>query len=300
MSTIAVFGATGHVGTATVRRLAQSGASVRAVVHRTSTDARIEGADSVVRADLLDAKAVTAAVEGCDSAQVICPVSPVAADPGALVGAFAESLVQGLGAVPAPAVLVVSDYGAQDPSGTGIPALFHQFEARLGELPNPVTFVRSAEHMHNWARQLPAVLETGTFASMHQPLTRPLPMVHAPDVGTITADLLLSPAPQPGSPRFIHVEGPRRYSALEVAAALAKVTATDVTARELPREQWEPVLTAVGATPAFARLNVEFFDAHNAGLIDVPAGAEVRHGSTPLDEALASLVTASPVDRRAD
>lgn len=251
-----------------------------------------------MRADLLDPQAVAAVVEGCDGVQVIFPLSPAAKDPGAVMAGFVTSLAQALRAFPSLPVLAVSDYGAQTPSGTGIPALFHQIEVRLGELPNPLTFVRSAEHMHNWARQLPVALKTEALASPHQPLDRPLPMVHAADVGAITAEILLSAPPQGGSPRVVHVEGPRRYTAREVASALAEVTGTDITARELPREEWEPTVTAAGATPAFAKLNAEFFDAHNRGLIQPPAGADVRHGSTPLNDALAFAINSIGADRQ--
>ncbi|MFE9130274.1 NmrA family NAD(P)-binding protein [Streptomyces sp. NPDC007148] len=297
MNTITVFGATGHIGSATVRRLGESGATVRAVVWRTPADTRIEGAAAVVRADLLDPQAIAAAVEGCDSVQVIFPLSPVAEDPDGVTAALAESLVQGLSAFPSLPILVISDYGAQTPSGTGIPALFHQIEVRLSELPNPLTFVRSAEHMHNWARQVPVALKTGTLASPHQPLDRPLPMVHAADVGAITADILLSAPPQAGSRRVVHVEGPRRYTAREVADALAAATGTDITTLELPREEWEPTVTAAGAAPAFAKLNAEFFDAHNKGLVEPPAGADVRRGSTSLNDALVFAIKNSGAGR---
>jgi uncharacterized protein YbjT (DUF2867 family) len=262
------------------------------VVHRAPADARVEGAASVVRADLLDPDAVAAAVEGCDCVQVICPVPARAADPVAQMSAVIDALVQGMRAVPAAAVVAISDYGAEIPGGTGITAVFHRLEARLGELPNPLTFVRSAEHMHNWTRQLRATLKTGTLASMHQPLTKAFPTVHAPDLGAITADLLLSPFTPAGSPRVVYAEGPRRYSALDVAAALATITASDITAREVTREQWEPMLTAAGATPGLAKLTAELYDAHNAGLIDALPGADIRYGATPLKDALASVVTA--------
>jgi uncharacterized protein YbjT (DUF2867 family) len=252
----------------------------------------------VVRADLLDPDAVAAAVQGCDSVQVICPVPARAADPVAQMEDVIDALVQGLRAVPTAAVVAISDYGAEIPAGTGITAIFHRLESRLGELPNALTFVRSSEHMHNWTRQLPATLKTGTLASMHQPLTKAFPTVHAPDLGAITADLLLSPLSPAGSPRVVYAEGPRRYSAPEVAAALATITASDITARELPREQWEPMLTAAGATPGLAKLTAELYDAHNAGMIDAPPGADIRYGTTPLKEALASVITRPLPSRR--
>jgi NAD(P)H dehydrogenase (quinone) len=286
MTTVAVFGATGRVGAATARRLTQSGVSVRAIGHRTAADAPAVAA----RADLSDPRSVAAAVEGCDRVQVICPTTPRAADPAGRMSAISAALVAGLRTVPEVAVLAISDYGAEVPTGTGITAAFHELETRLSELPNPLTFVRSAEHMHNWGRQIPAALKTGTLTTMHHPLTKVFPTVYGPDLGTITADLLLEPLTHHGSPRVIHVEGPRRYTALDVAAALAAVSGRAITARELPRAEWEPRLTAAGATPAFARLAAELYDAHNAGLIGTPTGADVRYGTTSLQDAFTSIL----------
>ncbi|MEU6852623.1 NAD(P)H-binding protein [Actinacidiphila alni] len=288
MPTIAVFGATGRVGAATVRRLGRAGASVRAVVRTDPAGVRIEGAASVVRADLLDPASIAAAVAGCDKAQVICPLPPRADDPAARMAAVTDALVAGLSAAPAVEILAVSDYGAELPSGTGITGPFHRLEARLGELPNPLTFVRSAEHMHNWARQVPETVRTGRLASMHQPLTKRFPTVHAPDVGVLTADLLLAPGAD--SPRVVHIEGPRRHTALDVAAALTAITGTDITPFEPPRPAWESALTTAGATPAMAGLITELFDAHNAGRIGTPPGADVRYGTTSLADGLAAAL----------
>jgi uncharacterized protein YbjT (DUF2867 family) len=295
---IAVFGAAGRVGAATVRRLGESGAQVRAVLHQAPADTRVDTAASVVGADLRDPQAIAAALQDCDSVQVICPVPPLATDVSAHMGTVIDALVQGLSAAPTAAIVAISDYGAEIPAGTGITAIFNRLESRLGELPNPLTFVRSAEHMHNWMRQLPATLQTGVLDSMHQPLTKAFPTVHAPDLGEITADFLLA-APKPsGSQRVVYVEGPRRYSALDVAAALAAVTATEITARELGRQKWEPMLLAAGATPQSAELIAQLYDAHNAGRIDALPGAEIRHTSTSLEDALAAAIPSGLRGRR--
>lgn len=293
MRTVAVFGAAGRVGRATVRQLAESGVPVRAAVHAGSPGLTIEGASSVVGIDLHDPQSIAAAVEGCDAVQVIVPVPARSFDPAAEMGTIIDALGQGLSTSPDTAIVAISDYGAEIPGGTGITTVFHRLETRLAQLSNPLTFLRSAEHMHNWGRQLPQTLRTGVLASMHQPLTKMFPTVHAPDLGAIAADLLLSPPASDRSPRIVYAEGPRRYSALDVAAALATLTGAEISARPLPRREWEPMLTAAGATARSAELVTELYDAHNAGRIDVTPGAEVRHAPTELEGGLASAFTQS-------
>jgi NAD(P)H dehydrogenase (quinone) len=97
-----------------------------------------------------------------------------------------------------------------------------------------VTFLRSAEHMQNWSRQIPAALQAGRLASLHHPVTKQVPDHLAARRLVIAAELLLEPAVQT-SPPIIQVEGPRRYTALDVAAALFGLTGHEMTARELPR-----------------------------------------------------------------
>lgn len=290
MHTVTVFGATGRVGRATIRTLAARGVQVRAVVHRTVPDPQLRGMAAVVEADVRDPAAIAAAVVGASAVQVVCPVPAASIDLRSEAAAVIDAITEGLRAAPHAAVVAISDYGAEIPTGTGITTIFNRLEARLGELPNPMTFVRSAEHMHNWLRQLRVARESGLLQCMHQPLTKSFPTVHAPDLGAITAELLLGEPSRTHSPRILSVEGPRRYDVRDVAAALAALTGTPITARELPRPQWEPMLRSAGATPSAAALIAELYDAHNAGLIDVRPGTEVRRGATELAEALAEEI----------
>lgn len=289
MLTVSVLGATGRVGRSTVLTLAARGVRVRAVVHRRPPDPAVEQTASVAWADLADPQAVAAAVAGSDAVQVICPVPATAADPLREAQRTIDAIAQGLHAASPTAVVAISDYGAEIPTGTGITTIFHGLEQRLSRLPGHLTFLRSAEHMHNWMRQLPATRQTGVLASMHQPLTKTFPTVHAPDVGVIAADLLLSPPVDPG-PRIVYAEGPRRYTVLDVAATLGVTVGQDITARELPRSDWEQMLTQGGATPASATLIAELYDAHNAGRIHARPGAEIRYGSTGLADAFDALL----------
>jgi NAD(P)H dehydrogenase (quinone) len=222
----------------------------------------------------------------------VCPMLPRAADAAAEMRATVEAIAAGLRAEAPTAVLAISDYGAQLDGGTGITMVFHELERALQGVAPAVTFLRSAEHMHNWGRFARVARETGVLPSLHQPLTKLFPQVAAPDVGLVATELLLSMTEQPPATRIIHVEGPRRYTALDVATTLSELTGRQITAEALPRSDWVPALTRGGLGTSYAELVATMFDAHNAGRIDVDDQADqTRYGATKLREVLVSQLT---------
>ena len=286
----AILGATGKVGRTTIERLRGQGAPVRAVVRESSStdDLRATGCEIAV-ADLHDAAAVRKAIEGARGVQVICPVSSRAKDAASDMANIIDGIATALSETRPESILAISDYGAQVESGTGITMAFHYLEARLRQIPSAVTFLRSAEHMQNWARVIKSALETGFLPSLHQPLTRSFPTISAPDLGVISAELWLEKRTS-RAPRVVHAEGPRRYNASEVAATLGKVSGRKITARELPQSEWIPTLTRAVLSQSYAKLVFELYVAHNAGRIDVEPGGEVCCGATELGEVFTSLV----------
>ena len=287
---IAIFGSTGRIGGAAAARLRLRGLDVRAVTRDLARgDALARKGCELAAADLYDRSEVERAMAGADGVLVICPLQPAASD----VEADAARIIDAIGAaleVARPrAAVAISDYGAHRAAGTGITMIFHRLEERLRAAPTSMTLLRSAEHMQNWRRHLSAARARGELPSLHHPLGKRFPTVSAPDVGVIAAELLaesLAAGAPPSAPRVIHVEGPRRYTAIEVAQVLEAVVERPVAARELPRESWTAALTAGGLGASYAGLVAELQDAHNAGLIDVEPGGEVRRGPTDLADAL--------------
>ncbi|TSD90787.1 NmrA family transcriptional regulator [Mycobacterium sp. KBS0706] len=281
-----IIGATGRIGGAAARELRRRGRAVRAVVRDPGkASALAEAGCEIAAADIADTGALTAALQGAAGVLAIVPLAPSRGDAAAEARGLIESLSWALEAARPPRTVAISDYGAQHAAGTGITELFHHLEQRLGGLPG-VTFLRSAEHMQNWARSLRPAMATGFLASLHHPLDKRFPTVSAPDVGLIAADLLAAAAVPP---RILHAEGPQRYTALDAAAALAGPLGRSVQAVALPRGQWEQALAAGGLSEGYVRLITDLYDAHNAGRIEVEGG-EVRRGTTPLAEVLAALV----------
>lgn len=283
-----VLGATGKVGGATIARLRQAGAPVRAVVRDAAkaVDLVNLGCEIAV-ADLWDVPALTRALEGASTVQVICPVSVQGIDAAADMRRSIAGVGDALVAARAPAVLAISDYGAELSAGTGVTVLFHELEARLQALPGRLTLLRSAEHMENWGRVMRIAAATGVLPSLHHPLTKLIPTVSAYDVGTVAADLLLAPAGAPGTPHVAHMEGPRRYTPIDVAASVSVLLGRDIAAYALPRSEWDETLRKGGLSVGYARLVTELYDAHNAGLIDAGCEADdIIRGRTGLTDAL--------------
>jgi NAD(P)H dehydrogenase (quinone) len=290
--TYAIFGATGKAGRATVRALRDQGRSVRAVVREESRGRELaEWGCELAVADVRDAASIARAVDGAAAVQVLCPIVPTARDAPAELRSVADAFAEALISAAPPTVVAISDYGAELDSGTGVTLTFHHLEQRLRELGGDVTFLRSAEHMQNWRRQVSAALDSGVLGSLHQPLTKRFPTVSAPDLGAVAAELLTDEAPRSRGPRIVHIEGPQRYTALDVAATLSELADRDVVARELPRPEWVSALQRGGVGESYAELVAELFDAHNAGRIDAEHGAgEVRRGTTGLRAALSELL----------
>jgi NAD(P)H dehydrogenase (quinone) len=281
-----IIGATGRVGGAAARELRRRGRAVRAVVRDPGkAGALAEIGCEIAVADIADTEALTVALGGAEGVLAVVPLNPSRGDAAAEVRGLVDSLARALEAARPPRTVAISDYGAQHVAGTGVTLIFHHLEQRLAELPG-IAFLRSAEHMENWARSLRPAIATGVLASLHHPLDKRFPTVSAPDVGLIAADLLAAAEPPP---RILHAEGPQRYTPMDVAAALAAPLGRPVQAVALPRDQWDQALAAGGLGEGYVRLITELYDAHNAGRIEAEGG-EVRRGTTPLAEVLAALV----------
>jgi NAD(P)H dehydrogenase (quinone) len=287
----AILGAAGKVGRSTIHELRGRGMPVRAVLRDASRAGELAalGCETAV-ADLRDGAALQAAISGAQAVQVICPMSVHASDAPTEMASIIETIGAALEAARPAAIVAISDYGAELDRGTGVTLTFHHLEARLRKLPASLTFLRSAEQMQNWSRHTGFAASTGVLPSMHQPLTKLFPTVSAVDVGVVAAELLTA-TNSAASPRIVHVEGPRRYTPLDVAATLGGLLDREVTARQVPRADWIPALVRGGLGESYAALVADLYDAHNAGRIDVERGVgEVRYGETELREVLASLL----------
>ncbi|MFL9902654.1 NAD(P)H-binding protein [Paraburkholderia fungorum] len=287
-----IFGAAGNVGRVSAAALRRAGRDVRAVVRDAKQgEALAEAGCEIAIVNLLDPVSVARAIEGAYAVQMLCPVPHADADPAATMRRMIDVSADALRANPPQRLLALSDYGAEHASGTGITTLFHSLETQLATVASQLTFLRAAEHMHNWARVLPVVLARGVLPSLHHPLSKLFPTVAAQDVGLLAAELLLDDRPAKVSPRVVSIEGEARVSALDVARTLSELTRRPITAHEVPRSEWAAMLQGAGLGENHARLIADLYDAHNAGRIDVETEiSERRFGATALADVLAATL----------
>ena len=104
-------------------------------------------------------------------------------------------------------------------------------EQAFGDLPMPVAFLRPAWFLENAAWDVATARDTGVIHSFLQPLDRSVPMVATEDVGRTAAALLQD---EWTGARIVELEGPRRVSPNDLAAAFARVLGRPVQAEAVP------------------------------------------------------------------
>jgi NAD(P)H dehydrogenase (quinone) len=287
----AVMGITGQVGGAVARTLLQAGHAVRGIVRNPAKAAGwTEKGATLAVADQTDPAALTAALAGVEGAFVMLPAN------FAPLPDFGEALVQidvlrsALLGAAVPRVVCLSSIGGHLDHGLGIITQLHLLEQGLATLPMPLAFLRPGWFMENATWDVQPAFDTGRLASFLQPLDRPFPMVATDDVGRVAAETLARPW---SGRRVIELEGPDRYTPLNLATALSAIVRRPVRAAAVPRAEWSQAFEAQGAPAASAALRAEMLDGFNSGHIEFAGGPDTEHlhGRVTLDQAVAQLVS---------
>ena len=283
---VAVTGITGKVGSRVARGLLAQGQTVRAVVRSRAKghEWAALGCDVSV-ASIDDAAAMTEAFRGVDAVFLLTPPN-YDPEPGfpdtqrnsvAIRTAIEESR-------PAK-VVFLSTVGAQV---TEMNLLNNSgmTEAMLRTVPVPVAFLRAAWFMENAAWDIESA-KRGVVHSFLQPLDHRIPMVATEDIAQTAVELL---GQSWKGVRVVELEGPERYSADDVAAALASVLYTPVRNEIVPRSTWEELFRSQGMKNPLPRIRM--VDGFNEGWIDFESGQRgSRKAGTTLQTALQALVS---------
>jgi uncharacterized protein YbjT (DUF2867 family) len=288
----AIMGITGQVGSAAAKYLLERGQRVRGIVrNRSRASAWAARGAEIVVADWSDAKALAAAFTGTEGVFVMLPANfaPDAdfAEPRALI----DTLTAALRKAQPPKIVALSSIGAQQERDLGLITQLHLLERALDTLPMPRAHVRAAWFMENLRWDVPLAQCEGRLASHLQPLDRPIPMVSTDDVGRTVANTLEETW---FGRRVIEVEGPRRYSPLDMAQSLAAVLEHDVETIAIPREQWAARFVDEGMPADRTAPRVAMLDGFNSGWIGFEKRAtEHVCGRIPLGYVADELVCAT-------
>ncbi len=285
----AIMGITGRVGAALATNLLQEGQKVRGIVREKAKAAHWEarGVELAV-ADYTDPVALEAAFDSAEGVFVMMPpyFTPAPGFPEARE--VIASLRQAFDAVRPGKAVYLSSVGAQHSTGLGLITQSHLLEQELGSLPISNAFLRAAWFMENFQWDIESARKKGQFTSFLNPLERQFPMVATSDLGRTGAKTLQE---EWRGNRFLEIEGPWRYSSLDVAVAFSKLLKHPVQAVSLPREKWPAFFEFQGTAPDRTAPRIEMLEGFNSGLIDFE-GKKAKHfyGRQTLEETLGKLV----------
>jgi NAD(P)H dehydrogenase (quinone) len=285
----AITGVTGKVGGAVARNLLAKAHQVRAVV-RDAEKGRswsAQGCDVAI-ASVEDAAGLTNAFQGAEGVFLMTPPN-YDPEPGfPETHKAAAAIRQAIETARPGKVVYLSTVGAQ----VAEPNLLNNSkitEEMLRTTSVPIALLRPAWFMENAAWDVEGARK-GLIPSFLQPLDHRIPMVAAADIARTAAELLNEIWTEV---RVIELEGPRRYSANDIAAGFASALEHPVRAEAVPHDQWETLFRSQGMKNPVPRIRM--VDGFNEGWIDFESGeANSRKERTTLEAVLRSLVNPNP------
>ena len=288
----AITGVTGKVGGAVARSLLARGHKVRAVVRDAGKGAfwSAQGCEVAI-ASVEDGAGLAKAFQGAEGVFLMTPPNydpepgfPQTHEAAAAVRYAIEAARPGK-------VVFLSTVGAH----VAEPNLLNNSritEEMLRTTSVPVALLRAAWFMENAAWDVEAARK-GLIPSFLQPLDHRIPMVAAGDIAQTAAELLDETWM---GVRIVELEGPRRYSANDIAAGFSTVLGHPVRAEAVAHNQWETLFRSQGMKNPVPRIRM--IDGFNEGWIDFESGeANSRKARTPLEAALRALVTSDPQEK---
>ena len=281
-----VTGITGNVGGHVARNLLAAKVPVRAVVRDVGKGQEwAERGCAVVSADINDAARLTSAFRNAEAVFVIVPSSFDPSPDFREARAIAATLRAAIDAAHPGKVVYLSTIGAQAKK----PNLLTQhgiIEQALADVPVPIVFLRPGWFMENSSWDVAPATGSGVIPSFLQPLDKPVPMVATADIGRVAAELMQEAW---SGRRVVELEGPRRTTPNEIAAAFADLLGRPVKAEIVPRETWESLFLSQGMKNPTPR--VQMLDGFNEGWIEFEGGEMgSRKGKVALKDVLRTLL----------
>lgn len=281
----AIMGITGQIGGVVARALLAAKRPVRAVV-RDAGKGQVwaDRGCEVALATIEDAASLAAAFGGAEGVFVLVPPNfdPLPGFPEAQ--AIGETVRTALAEAAPGRVVYLSTIGAQAKE----PNLLTQhtiIENAIAGLPMPTALLRPAWFMENSSWDVAAASGEGVIPSFLQPVDRQVPMVATADIGRVAARLLQEAW---SGHQVVELEGPRRVSPADIAAAFSRLLGHPVRTEAVPHDSWEALFKSQGMKNPLPRIRM--LDGFNEGWIDFENGeAGTEKGGVTLETVLKSL-----------
>ena len=281
----AVMGVTGQVGSQVAHNLLRANKSVRVVVRDAAKAAEWKtlGCEVAV-ASIEDSASLAKAFAGTEGVFLMMPPDYDPAPGFPKIQTIIDNVRAAVHVAKPGKLVFLSTVGAHV-ERFSLLNNSHMIEQALRMLDIPVGFLRAAWFMEN-ARWDVEPAKNGLIPSFLQPLDHPIPMVATADIARALAAMLQDTW---SGPRVVELEGPRRYSANDVATGFTAVLGHAVHAEPVPRDTWETLFRGQGMQYPEPRMFM--VDGFNEGWIDFELGPQQRaYGSVPLEQVLRELL----------
>ena len=281
----AVMGVTGQVGSQVAHNLLRANKAVRVVVREAAKAAEWAALGcEVAVASVEDGTSLAKAFAGTEGVFLMIPPDYDPAPGFPKIQAIIDNVRSAVLAAKPAKLVFLSTVGAHV-ERLSLLNNSHLMERALRMLDVPVGFLRAAWFMEN-ARWDAEPARNGVIPSFLQPLDHPIAMVATADIARAIAAMLQETWK---ATRVVELEGPRRYSANDIASGFATALGHAVHAEPVPRETWENLFRAQGMQYPEPRMFM--LDGFNEGWIDFELGPQQRaYGSVSLEQVLRELV----------
>jgi uncharacterized protein YbjT (DUF2867 family) len=254
-----VLGGTGNVGSTVAEALLARGEPVTIITRHPAKVPSHSGAQIAV-IDVHDVEGLRRVFRQGSRLFLLNPPAPPSTDTAAEERRSLSSILTALKDSGLQKIVAESTYGAQPGERLGDSGVLYEMEEALAAQPIPATIIRAAYYMSNWDASLKMAREQGTVQTFY-PADFALPMVAPRDIGQVAARLLMEPIEH----RKLHfVEGPRRYTSRDVAAAFATKVNRMIEVAVVPRDRWVETLKGMGfsdrAAESFANMTAATLD----------------------------------------
>ena len=267
MTTIAVIGATGHIGLQLVPLLLARGVKVRAIGRDAGRLQPLVDAGAEARIGAVDsARSMAEAFRGVDAAFAMIPPDYAHPDPAARAKAVAEALAAGAQVARVTHIVTLSSVGAHLASGVGPVNGLRGLEERFNQIPGmSVLHLRASYFMENLLNGIGAI-ESMRVNGGALKADLSMALIATKDIATVAAARLAQRNFSGHSAR--ELLGPRNYSHQEASLIIGDaIGMPGLGYLEFSYDDTRKALLTFGFSEASANEFIELYDALNTGRI---------------------------------
>jgi uncharacterized protein YbjT (DUF2867 family) len=287
-----ILGASGQVGSGIVKQLIEKGESVKGIIRDEKKAGELERSGATVA--IADANDLPSLVAAFQDGSTLFALTPESGHERNVIGDTKEILEnyrKALANSPIKKVVGLSSMGAQYETGTGNLMMSYLLEHAFTGMPVKQIFIRPAYYFSNWMMYLGSVIDKGILPTFF-PVDLSIPMISPEEVATFVAHVIQT---EEEDGKIFELTGPAAYSSEDVAKAFSEALGKEVTAQQIPREQWDNTLQEIGFSADGIRNFIEMTEAVISGKAKAEKNGTTQvKVKTTLNEYILQHVPAAP------